>query len=215
MDIVKKIDGIAEKAQNMGLVKQAKSLDTVSNTLEKFAATYPHYVQEFNRLNLKLFLDMDGVICDWLGHYNNLANANIPAVYDDSFQDEIDWEGIVNDVEFWSEMPWTKDGKMLWDVMKEYSPMILSKPTKEESSKVGKKVWLDRELKDGLQIILDKDKAKYASKTGILIDDDPRNIEAWELAGGKGIRHTDTVSTIKKFKQYIDNSMHLPGDNED
>jgi len=213
-NIINMLEKAASKIEGVGFVKQAKGLDSVANTLDVYAATDSHYVQEFNRLNLKLYLDMDGVITEWIGHYNKLTGQNVPYVYDDSFQNQIDWEGVVNKVEFWTEMPWTRDGKMLWDVMSVYDPIILSKPTIKDSSRVGKKVWVERELPDGIEVILDRDKSKYANSTSILIDDDPRNIAAWEEAGGKGIRHTDTVSTIKAFKEYIDNSMHIPGDRE-
>ena len=35
----------------------------------------------------------------------------------------------------------------------------------------------------------------------VLIDDEPKNIEAWEDAGGIGILHTSAKETINKLKE--------------
>ena len=35
----------------------------------------------------------------------------------------------------------------------------------------------------------------------VLIDDRPKNIEAWEAAGGIGIIHTSAKETIEKLKE--------------
>ena len=35
----------------------------------------------------------------------------------------------------------------------------------------------------------------------VLIDDRPKNIEAWENAGGIGILHTSAKETINKLKE--------------
>ena len=44
-------------------------------------------------------------------------------------------------------------------------------------------------------------KQNYANPDSILIDDRVSNIDQWVKAGGIGILHTDTVSTINKLKE--------------
>ena len=44
-------------------------------------------------------------------------------------------------------------------------------------------------------------KAAYAQKKNVLIDDRPKNIEAWENAGGIGILHTSAADTIEQLKK--------------
>ena len=44
-------------------------------------------------------------------------------------------------------------------------------------------------------------KAAYAQKKNVLIDDRPKNIEAWEAAGGIGILHTSAAETIEQLKK--------------
>ena len=46
-----------------------------------------------------------------------------------------------------------------------------------------------------------KFKQDLAEPNAILIDDREDNIERWIEAGGIGIRHTSTASTIKQLKQ--------------
>ena len=43
-------------------------------------------------------------------------------------------------------------------------------------------------------------KAVFASKGNVLIDDRPKNIEAWEAAGGIGILHKSAKHTIEELK---------------
>jgi hypothetical protein len=47
------------------------------------------------------------------------------------------------------------------------------------------------------------DKAAYAHKRSILIDDRSKSIDPWIEAGGIGILHTDTKSTIAKLKEIL------------
>ena len=44
-------------------------------------------------------------------------------------------------------------------------------------------------------------KAAYAMKKNVLIDDRKKNIEAWEAAGGIGILHTSAAETIEQLKK--------------
>ena len=44
-------------------------------------------------------------------------------------------------------------------------------------------------------------KAVFAKKGNVLIDDRPKNIEAWENAGGIGILHKSAKHTIDELKK--------------
>ena len=46
-------------------------------------------------------------------------------------------------------------------------------------------------------------KYKFATKNSIIIDDTNSVIDDWNKAGGIGILHKDTISTIKKLEMYI------------
>ena len=49
-------------------------------------------------------------------------------------------------------------------------------------------------------------KAAYAYEGSVLIDDRPKNIDAWEKAGGIGIVHTSAKNTINVLKELRNNN---------
>ena len=52
----------------------------------------------------------------------------------DKFWELIDGKGVG----FWVGMPWMSDGKQYWDYIKEYNPILLSSPSRSETSRLGK-----------------------------------------------------------------------------
>ena len=93
------------------------------------------------------------------------------------------------------------DGKQLWNYIKGYNPELLSAPSREESSKMGKRIWVKREL-PGTKLILRQAERKqeFATPNSILIDDRADNIQRWKDAGGVGILHTSAADTIQQLK---------------
>jgi hypothetical protein len=164
------------------------------------------YAMELGRLREEetqytIYCDMDSVLVDFDRGYQELtgmttqqADANGVS----AFWDPISQAGA----KFWITLNWMSDGKQLWDYIKKYNPILLSAPSREESSKLGKRVWVKREL-PGTKLILKyaPQKQEYASPTSILIDDRQKNIDQWEAAGGIGILHTSTANTIEQLKQ--------------
>lgn len=165
----------------------------------------------------KLYVDMDGVLVDWIKGVLNIGMpseiAKNPRVKKNQF---ILWNAIDElGATFWSNLKWMSDGKKLWDYVKEYNPIILSAHSKRKGSKhwekrleviQGKRNWLikntDTFTSKHAIITQQPDKVKYAGINKILIDDDIRNIKAWKSAGGITIHHKNTSSTIKELKKY-------------
>ena len=110
-----------------------------------------------------------------------------------------------HDRHFWMNLPWMPGGKELWDYIKKYDPIILSRPT-DLQSLIGKKAWVKRNLNlsgDRVQIRYDKSPyANYEGKTGILIDDFEKNTSKFEEAGGKTILYRTVGPAIKELKDY-------------
>jgi cytidyltransferase-like protein len=149
----------------------------------------------------KIYVDMDGVLVDFDGGYEKLTGMTTREA--DGKGPEFFWKPISKaGAKWWITLKWMPDGKQLWDYVKKYNPELLSAPSREEASRMGKRVWVKREL-PGVKLILrsaDK-KQEFASSNSILIDDREKNIEQWRNAGGVGILHTDAASTIKKLKE--------------
>ena len=158
-------------------------------------------LQEQEDPKYKIYVDMDGVLVDFDGGYEKLTGMTTRAA--DEKGPEFFWKPISKaGAKWWITLNWMPDGKQLWDYVKKYNPELLSAPSREEASKLGKRVWVKREL-PGVKLILrsaDK-KQEFASPNSILIDDREKNIEQWKSAGGVGILHTDAASTIKKLKE--------------
>lgn len=103
---------------------------------------------------------------------------------------------------FWSTMEWMPDGRQLWNAIEIYKPTVLTAPSRHESSVEGKKVWLRNNLPD-VPYIIDQKKESYADEDSILIDDREKNIKKWEEAGGIGVLHKDTKTTLDKLRSVM------------
>ena len=131
-----------------------------------------------------VYVDMDGVLTDFERRFEQFAGVTPDEFMsqktiefgkdkaDEQFWDLID-EQI--GVRFWAGMPWMPEGEKLWKYIKPFKPTILTSPSRKESSKIGKGVWIKRNMsgtpyKFGYKA---SGKAKYATPNSILIDDRP------------------------------------------
>lgn len=149
-----------------------------------------------------IYVDLDGVLCDFDAQLDKLLGRHKDNDVNKDLGPEI-WKKIEKaGAKYWSTMPWMPDGKELWDGVKKHHPVILSSPTRHESSIEGKKLWIDKEI-PGTPYILEENKEKYAKVGDILIDDRDKNIEKWEEAGGTGILHKNAEKTLKKLDSIL------------
>jgi len=151
-------------------------------------------------MEYKIYCDMDGVIVDFIKGYHELTGRDITGSFhsDPAFWEPIDKAGY----NFWMNLEWTKDGKKLWNYIKKYNPEILSAPSRQNDSRVGKHDWVKRELPDSHLILRSpENKKEFAKPNAILIDDRESNIDDWNKAGGIGILHTSTEDTIKQLQK--------------
>ena len=157
-------------------------------------------LEEQEKIDYKIYCDMDGVLVDFEGGYEKLTGIDLKGEFKkgDDFWDPIKVAGVG----FWAGLKWMPDGQKLWDYIKPLKPEILSAPSREESSRIGKAVWVKYKL-PGTKLILRyaKQKQQLATPESILIDDRQINIDQWEAAGGIGILHTSADNTISQLKQ--------------
>jgi len=150
-----------------------------------------------------IYSDMDGVLVDFNKRFKRFSNGIHPTEYEQKFGKDKFWELVDGTgVRFWVGMDWMSDGKQLWDYIKSYNPTLLSSPSRADHSKMGKRIWRQRNL-PSTKLILARaaNKQNYADPNSILIDDRESNIDQWIKAGGIGVLHTDTASTINKLKE--------------
>ena len=150
----------------------------------------------------KIFCDMDGVLCDFDARLEQFGGM-LPQEYESKYGTKKFWELVDKvGVQFWSQMPWMSDGKILWNHIKQYNPILLSAPSDDPSSRYGKRLWVNTNM-PGTKLILAKREKKqnYSKKNRILIDDRQDTIQEWIYRGGIGILHTSAENTINQLKQ--------------
>jgi FMN phosphatase YigB (HAD superfamily) len=153
------------------------------------------------KTDYKIYCDLDGVLADFDRGYQELTGINTQQANlngTESFWEPINKAGAP----FWIKLKWMVDGKKLWEYIKKHNPTLLSAPSREESSRMGKRIWVKQKLPE-TKLILEyaEKKQNHASYNSILIDDRKKNIEQWIAAGGIGIFHTSTEETIKQLKK--------------
>jgi hypothetical protein len=200
------LEGIEREAYEEGNITFRNWSDSLREKKSKDPFGLNAYAMELARLREEeteytIYCDMDSVLVDFDRGYQELTGMTTQQA--DANGVEAFWEPLTKaGAKFWITLQWMPDGKQLWDYIKKYNPILLSAPSREESSKLGKRVWVKREL-PGVKLILKyaSQKQEYASPTSILIDDRQKNIDQWEAAGGIGILHTSTPNTIKQLQQ--------------
>ena len=148
----------------------------------------------------QIYCDMDGVLTDFENRFVDMlrekgreyfskeviSQVKRPKDLKKQTSEEEFWEFVdAMGEEFWSEMPWMPNGSQLWDFIKTYDPIILTSPSYQNTSRLGKTQWVQQNLKPKppVEFKFGEAKADFATPTSILIDDKPSNLSAWKAEG--------------------------------
>ncbi len=154
----------------------------------------------------QIYCDMDGVLTDFERRFDFFTGMH-PQDYEKKYGIAKFWNLI--DVEigvrFWVGMGWMPRGKELWDFIKPYQPHLLTSPSKNDTSRLGKNLWVRNNLNPKPKTIFaySKDKQRYSNKSSILIDDKKSNIKEWIASGGIAFRveNGDITPAIQGLKK--------------
>jgi hypothetical protein len=169
------------------------------------------FEEEKPKLNYKIYCDMDGVLADFEARFEHFAGlspdayrAEIAQKYGEKQVDKMFWDLIDKQigVRFWRGIPWMPGGKQLWEYIKPYNPTLLSSPSWDDSSRMGKNLWVKDHI-PGTKLIFRQAKSKsdFAESNAILIDDREDTILNWKSKGGIGIVYRTTDQVINELKQ--------------
>ena len=113
---------------------------------------------------------------------------------------------VEDDVDLWANLGWERGGKELWDYIKDIPGLeILSAPM-AEGSKIGKRMWVERELGVPVEKVNLADSKKpygvWNGKQGLLIDDRDKYVNEFREGGGIAIKHDpdNVAATIEQLK---------------
>ena len=179
----------------------------------------------------RLYCDMDGVLCNFDAqfmkmlsdrnyggkHYREeeLRGIETPSDFESKFGGPEFWKFIdeICGKDFWAKMEWTPGGQQLWGAISSYSPSLLTAPSRNMISRIGKRSWAKSHLTPSPENIIfkysgykqqvaEEDVAKGLEP--ILIDDRQDIIDRWQAAGGIGIKcpkNGDTSQVIKRIQK--------------
>ena len=160
--------------------------------------------EESTKSPYQIYCDMDGVLTDFDACFRYFGNMD-PRAYESKYGKEKFWDLIDRQigVRFWVGMEWMPDGEKLWNYIKPHNPTLLSAPSRQNESRLGKRLWVKNNV-PGTKLVLANAVAKqnYSGKNKILIDDREDNIEQWKSKGGIGILFKSTNQVIDELKQY-------------
>lgn len=158
---------------------------------------------------LRIFLDLDGVICNWVKAVADLLNVDLKDEYIRNklkegykFEEIIDikkeemWKKINNGGrDFWKNLkltPWAK--KLVQEIKNTNNNLcFLTAPSSHASSLSGKKIFLDKHFK-GINFIITGEKHFCAHPNALLIDDSINKIKKFEDWGGNVFLWPDILS---------------------
>lgn len=169
----------------------------------------------------QIYCDMDGVLTDFEKRFITLLRKEGPKYYSKAVIAQVArpkhfdklegttefWKFIDQHIgmEFWSEMPWMPNGRALWDFIQPYGPKLLTSPSRDNTSRLGKRLWVKDNLVPAPKVLFrfGDAKADFANENAILIDDKPSNLRAFASKGGISIecKDGDISSVINELKQ--------------
>ena len=157
----------------------------------------------------QIYCDMDGVLTDFEKRFHDKLNevgpnyyplkdikrVNKPKDFENIFGLEEFWKFIDQTVgvAFWVGMDWMPRGKELWSFISKYNPKLLTSPSRDNTSRLGKNLWVRNQLTPKPPVIFaySANKQNYANENSILIDDKKSNINEWRAKGGIAFRVKD------------------------
>ncbi len=148
----------------------------------------------------KLFLDLDGVIADFdSGVYSIFGkfpkNLHVPFM----------WSRLAKTPDFYNTLPWMIDGRILWNGLKDFDPVILTGIPRGKWAIPQKIAWCARELGREYKIItcFTREKPERAGEIceegliPVLIDDRDKIQKEWQEMGGIFIQHYSASESLE------------------
>ena len=152
----------------------------------------------------RIFVDMDGVLADFVKGVTGPKYLNGPLVDENTYDDrniELSNQGLFLDLPKMPDMDllmnYVKTTGVYWEILT-CSGMLNRKKVMQD-----KIAWIKKHIQPMPVVtgtLKGKHKAAYAAPGHVLIDDRQENIYAWVMNGGQGILHRNAECTIRGLK---------------
>lgn len=158
----------------------------------------------------KLFIDLDGVLADFDGYYNQQFDYALDR------NSPVDPPGMWNNIRahgsFYADLPMTSDCYELWKGVRSLhpSPIILSGVPPYHLRRDGlidvheqKRKWVEKYIGKDVPLImcLSAEKRLYARAGDILVDDWYKYRPLWEEMGGIFVLHTAAADSLAQLRE--------------
>lgn len=155
----------------------------------------------------QIYLDMDGVLCDFETAAVNLGLLDIK-------NRKVDWQGLkAEGTRFWEGLDWKPEGMKLYEFLEDFCKehhidLCILTSIMSMEGKEGKRNWIRKNTSipaiNVNVVSMATAKKRYAEKTSLLIDDYNKNVQEFIQAGGNAIKfRNDAEEAIEKIKEII------------
>ena len=157
---------------------------------------------------MKLYLDMDGTLVDFVSQVNKYG------FWRTDKENKVDWKKVkAMGPRFWSEMDWMPGAEEAFTKLRELESqkkiaLYILSSIDFEDGRIGKTDWIKEKTIFQLEKVIfclePEDKAKWADKNSWLIDDRKKSLEPFSVAGGNIIEFSgDWKQIIKQIESLI------------
>jgi len=161
-------------------------------------------------VNLKLFVDLDGVLADFDGGVLALT-GKLPK----DLEPKRMWGVIVRTPGFYANLAWMPGGRGLWERLLPRGPTVLTGLPMGKWAEPQKLAWCARELGPDVPVVacMSREKASRGraltpqGSIPVLIDDRESLGEAWEAMGGIFILHRDAAARAAAFEGLLEKNV--------
>ena len=154
----------------------------------------------------RIFVDMDGVLADFISGCSKMIGQ--PLKNDAEGHSEYDkrkpeltnkrlFRNLPPTVDMYELIAYIKHTHLPWEILSAAGSI------NRELVVFDKTKWIEQYVDPSIVVTCTfngRQKAMFAKKGSVLIDDVEDNIDAWEKAGGIGILHVSAENTIKALK---------------
>lgn len=170
----------------------------------------------------RIFLDIDGVMADWLGGVCKLLSIDDSdetvrqTIMNDGLQAIVSkkdmWKAVDKAGEDWwaslQLFSWSRD---LWNYCRDLSNgevYFLTAPSHRSSCLAGKHTWIRRNFKTD-RFVITSHKHLCATQNSVLIDDRENKVNSFTEAGGTGLLfpHHYLISDFAEIKELMNNAI--------